>query len=125
MKELIAYRLNKSKETLKDAKILFEAGSLFSSVNRLYYAMFYSVTALLLKKGFSSPKHSGIMALFNINYIKTGIIPKEYGRFYSRLYEFRQKGDYIDFVEFERAKVKDWLKQAAVFIKIIEKTIGK
>lgn len=125
MKELIAYRLNKSKETLKDAKIVFEAGSLFSSVNRLYYAMFYSVTALLLKKGLSSPKHSGIMALFNVNYIKTGIIQKEYGRFYSRLYEFRQKGDYIDFVEFERTKVKDWIKQAASFIKIIEKTIGK
>jgi uncharacterized protein (UPF0332 family) len=125
MKELIAYRLNKAKETLKDAKILFEAGSLFSAVNRLYYAMFYSVTALLLKKGVSSPKHSGIMALFNVNYIKTGVIPKEYGRFYSRLFEFRQKGDYIDFVEFERAKVKGWLKQAAVFIKIIEKTIGK
>ena len=65
------------------------------------------------------------MALFNVNYIKTGVIPKEYGRFYSRLFEFRQKGDYIDFVEFERAKVKGWLKQAAVFIKIIEKTIGK
>jgi len=125
MKELIRYRLNKSKETLKDSKILFDQGSLFSAVNRLYYSVFYSVTAVLLKKGISSSKHSGIMGLFNVHFIKTGLIPKEYGKFYSLLFEFRQKGDYIDFVEFERPKVKAWLSQAGKFIKIIEKVIGK
>jgi uncharacterized protein (UPF0332 family) len=98
MRELMEYRLNKSKITLKDANLLYTKGSLFSAVNRLYYSMFYAVTALLLKKGISSPKHSGTIALFNANFIKTGIIPKEYGKFYSRLFEFRQKGDYIDFV---------------------------
>ena len=65
------------------------------------------------------------MSLFNFNFIKTGIILKEYGRFYSLLFEFRQKGDYIDFVEFERPKVRAWLKQAAKFIKVIEAVIGK
>ena len=125
MRELMEYRLNKSKITLKDANLLYTKGSLFSAVNRLYYSMFYAVTALLLKKGISSPKHSGTIALFNANFIKTGIISKEYGKFYSRLFEFRQKGDYIDFVEFDRAKVKEWLKQAADFIKIIEKYAGE
>jgi uncharacterized protein (UPF0332 family) len=125
MKELIRYRLNKSKETLRDSKILFDKGSLFSAVNRLYYSIFYSVTAVLLKKGISSSKHSGIMGLFNVHFIKTGIIPKEYGKFYSLLFEFRQKGDYIDFVEFERPKVRTWITQAGKFIKIIEKVIGK
>jgi hypothetical protein len=46
-RELIDYRRNRAKETLRDAKILFDSGSLFSSVNRIYYAMFYQVTALV------------------------------------------------------------------------------
>lgn len=124
MKKLVRYRINKSKETLKDAKLLFDKGSLFSSVNRLYYSLFYAVTAILLDKGISSPKHSGTMSLFNVNFIKTGVISKEQGRFYSLLFEFRQKGDYIDFVEFERVKVRAWLKQAAKFVKVIEAVIG-
>ena len=40
----------------------------------------------------------------------------ELGRFYTRMYDFRQKGDYGDFVEFEREKVKEWLDQARTFI---------
>jgi hypothetical protein len=62
-RELIDYRRNRAKETLRDAKILFDSGSLFSSVNRIYYAMFYQVTALLLTENLSSPKHSGVFVL--------------------------------------------------------------
>jgi uncharacterized protein (UPF0332 family) len=48
MKELVKYRINKSKETLKDAKLLFDKGSLFSSVNRLYYSAFAEADAASL-----------------------------------------------------------------------------
>ena len=63
--DLIKYRLKKSKETLNDAKIIFEIASLTSTVNRIYYAMFYAVNGLLLSKNFSSSKHSGVRALLN------------------------------------------------------------
>lgn len=36
---------------LDDATILLNAGRLYSAVNRMYYAMFYEVVALLLTKG--------------------------------------------------------------------------
>lgn len=52
--DLIKYRLEKSKETLQDAKIMFEKASLNSTVNRIYYAMFYAVNSLLLSKNLSS-----------------------------------------------------------------------
>jgi uncharacterized protein (UPF0332 family) len=32
------------------------------------------------------------------------------------MYDFRQKGDYGDFVEFEKEKVKEWLDEASAFI---------
>lgn len=110
----------KAKETLEDAEILFNAKRMSSAVNRIYYALFYEVTALLLKNNMSSAKHSGIRALFNEKFVKTGKVNVETGRFYSRMFEFRQKSDYADFVQFEEGKVKEWLEKAKQFIAEIE-----
>ena len=40
---LVRYRLEQSKESLGDAKSLLSSGSFRGSVNRAYYALFYSV----------------------------------------------------------------------------------
>ncbi len=65
------------------------------------------------------------MALFNEHFVKTGKIPVESGRFYSRMFEFRQKSDYGDFVTFEETKVKEWLAQAEQFLATIEDAIDR
>ena len=43
------------------------------------------------------------------------------GRIYSDMFKRRQKGDYQDFVKFEKQDVKKWLKKAEEFINIIDK----
>jgi len=121
--ELINYRRERAKETLKDAKVMLDNASLFSTVNRIYYSIFYEVTALLLIKGLSPSKHSGVRSMFNREFIKTGIVKEEYGDFYNKIFEFRQKGDYGDFVEFEKEKVKDWLEKAEECITALDKII--
>ncbi len=118
--ELIKYRRIKAAETLKDATILLSHGSLNSAVNRIYYALFYEVTALLLTRDYSSSRHSGIKSLFNERFIKTGIVTVETGRFFSTMFEFRQKGDYSDYNNFEREKVDEWLDRAKSCIDEIE-----
>ena len=123
--DLIRYRREKSKETLEDAYILFRAGRLFSALNRIYYALFYEVMALLLTKDLSSARHTGIRALFNEHFVRTGKVSVESGRFFSRMYDFRQKGDYADFVQFEEAKIKEWLSLAESFIHEVDQVIEK
>jgi len=115
-RELVRYRLQRAQETLDEAALLHEKGHLNAAVNRLYYACFYAVSALLLAEGKSSSKHSGIRALFNKEWVKTGRISSEYGRFYRRLHDSRQKGDYDDFVQFEDADVAPWLQEAREFV---------
>jgi len=123
--ELIRYRREKARETLEDAKILFNSGRLSSTLNRIYYAAFYEVVALLATNDLASAKHTGVRALFNENFVKTGKVSVEKGRFYSRIYDFRQKNDYGDFVEFEQDKIREWLDQAEVFIEEIDQAIIK
>ena len=124
LKDLVDYRLMRAKEALDDAKILFENHKLFSTVNRIYYAMFYAVNGLLLLKGFSSAKHSGILGLFNKEIILPGMMKREWGKFYNAMFAFRQKADYKDFVTFETEDVKEWIDKGSKFISIIEGLIN-
>ncbi len=121
--ELIRYRQKKAQETLEDATLLFQSARLFSTLNRIYYALFYAVEALLLTTDLSSAKHTGVRSLFNEHFVRAGKVPVELGQFYSRMYAFRQKGDYGDFVEFEKEKVKEWLDQASMFLDEMNKII--
>ncbi len=93
---LVNYRLERAKESIEEAKILVERGHINTFINRLYYASFYAVSALLLAKGLSSPKHSGVRSLFHQNFVKSGVIDIESGRFFDKLFDNRQKADYSD-----------------------------
>ena len=89
------------------------------AINRLYYACFYAVSAILIKDGLFSSKHTGVRSLFNRHYVKTGKIPKELAQIYNDLFERRQKGDYIDFVRFEESQVRPWISRAEKFVEYL------
>ncbi|HUT45530.1 MAG TPA: HEPN domain-containing protein [Sedimentisphaerales bacterium] len=114
--ELVSYRLQRARETLADARILADAGRWNPCVNRLYYACFYAVSALLIQEGLSSTKHTGLRSLFNRHFVKTNKVPKDKARIFNDLFERRQEGDYVDFVSFEESQVLPWLPEAEAFV---------
>ncbi len=88
-KPLIAYRLQRARETLYDAHLLSDQqGSLGSIINRSYYAMFYAVLALLTTLGKGSSKHSGVLSIFDQYFVKSGKFPEAMSKDYQYL---RQK----------------------------------
>lgn len=111
-KKAIRQRLIRAHETLNEARILEDARHFVGTVNRLYYASFYAVSALLETKELKSSKHSGVIALFNQHFIKPGVIRKELGEFYRYLFDSRQGGDYTDFPDFTAEEVAQ-LRQSA------------
>lgn len=62
--DLIEYRLFRAKDTLDDAKILAEKNKWNSAINRLYYASYYAVTALLLNADLKPSTHNGVKSNF-------------------------------------------------------------
>ena len=122
-KDLIAYRLSRADETLKDARVLAKSGRWDACVNRLYYACFYAVTALLMLDGLSSSKHSGIRSLFNKHFVKSEKVPKKLAAIYNDLFERRQEVDYIDFINFSEEQVMPWISKAEEFINFISDLI--
>ena len=121
--DLIKYKLERSDETLEEAKIMLRSSHLFGAANRIYYACFYAVSALLLSKDLSSPKHSGVLSLFNRHFVKTGLIPVELGKFYSRLFDTRTESDYADLITIDLKEIQDNLKTAEIFIPAVKSLI--
>ena len=115
-KTLIAYRLERAEEALEEAKLLLDKGYGNTFVNRLYYACFYAVSALLLAKDLSSAKHSGVRSLFHQNFIKPGLLDIKLGHLYDRLFDNRQKGDYQDLVRFDLEEISPWYDEAKQFV---------
>jgi uncharacterized protein (UPF0332 family) len=115
-KALIKYRIERAEETYKEALLMRTEDHWNACANRLYYACFYAVSALLVKYGLSSSKHSGIKSLFNQYIIKKKILDKNKGKLYNQLFEARQEGDYVDFVSFDRDLVEPWVLKVKEFI---------
>jgi|SRR3972149_592418 len=114
---LIRYRLEQADASIKEAQVLLEKGmSLRSVMNRLYYAMFYAVLALLQEKQLGTAKHTGAISLFDREYIKTSIFDKELSKTLHRAFELRQKGDYMEQVEVTQSDIDEMVLKATDFV---------
>ncbi len=115
-REYVQYRLERARDAFDVARLAVENSHCADAVNRLYYACFYAVTALLHTDGLASTKHTGIRALFDQHYIRTGRLPVPYGRLYRSLFDFRQESDYGDRITYTQQDVQHWMTEVAAFI---------
>ncbi len=123
---LIRYRLEQARESIKEADVLLTAGmSLRSVMNRLYYAMFYAVLALLQDKQAGTSKHSGAISLFDREFIKTEIFDKKFSKALHRAFELRQKGDYMEQTEVSKQDIEEIRPEAVEFVGRAESYLSK
>ena len=122
-RDLVNYRLTRAWDTLEDARILADKKRWNSTINRLYYACYYAVIALLLNSDLNATTHNGVKSLFSEEYIKTGIIPKDLGKIYSQLFTWRQKGDYDDLFDFDQEKVLPYFTPNQKLIETVDSLI--
>lgn len=123
--DLINYRIARAKDTFDDALILAEKEKWNSTINRLNYATYYAVIALLLHIDLKPTIHNGAKSNFSEYFIKTGKIDSKYGKMYSQLFTWRQKGDYDDLFDFDKDKVMPYFEPVNDFISVVEETLKK
>jgi uncharacterized protein (UPF0332 family) len=123
---LIQYRLDRAHESLNDARLMLaQKGSYAGVINRAYYAMFYAALALLITVDRGSSKHQGVIALFDENFIKQNILPKELGKLLHRAFEMRQAGDYRDLLVVTDEQAIDAVNSAEKFVNAIEEKLSQ
>lgn len=120
---IVAYRLEKSFSALEHAKGNAGLGYWEVTANRLYYSAYYAVSALLLQHEHSAQTHTGIIQMFGKNFVKTGIVPVEFGHLYSQLFSMRLTGDYDDFRGLVREDVEPLIEKTERFIDALKSLI--
>lgn len=113
---LVRLRLNNARETLEDARVLHERGSIRSAVNRAYYAMFYAASALALDQGQIFSKHKGLVAFIHKEFVKTGRLHVKHGRAFQKAFEDRSEGDYQDHLKLTGNDASEMVTAASDFI---------
>ena len=122
-KALIDNKVKRSHETQVETKGIIESKYWYAAANRMYYACYYMVSALLLKNELNAHTHSGMIGLFGLNFIKTNIVSPELGKFYSQLFELRQTGDYDDWKIITETEVMALAPKVELFLDTLEKLI--
>ena len=114
------YRFECSIEALEDARLLYENERYKNTLNRAYYSIFHAIRAVNALQHFDSSKHSGVIAFFNQNYVKTGIFPKDLSKTIRLASENREKADYLDFFIASKNEAEKQIKRAEGFVEIIK-----
>jgi uncharacterized protein (UPF0332 family) len=121
--DLIRYRLERAEATIEEAELAFKNNKLPLAMNRIYYSIFYIVSALALRHDFSTSKHKTLKSWFNQALVKTKKIDVSFGKTYARAFEKRQKADYDDYVTFTPDEVKLDLENVKKFVERLKKYI--
>lgn len=124
VRALISYRLDQADESLAAGRVLLEQGLFRASVNRSYYAMFYSVLALLTARKEETSKHGRAIALFDREFVKTGSVPKEFSRWLHEAFDLRQRSDYSPQFQTTEEDAKQILGHAASFVNEIKSKLA-
>ena len=122
---LVTYRLEKAGATMEQVKNVVPLGYWDMIANRLYYAAYYAVSALLLQAGHSVQTHHGIIQMLGLHFIKTGILDSKYGTLYGQLFSLRQTGDYGDTFGLTEAQVLPLVPQTEELIKAVASLINE
>lgn len=117
---LVRYRMERSQESFRAAEILCNEMLYIETVNRLYYACFYAITALMAWHETSAKTHVGVKSFFNKEFIASSVLETKHGVFFNRIFTARHEDDYEDFVIIEEQTVLEYMKQGRLFLEAIQ-----
>lgn len=122
---LIRQKITRAKSTIGQINNLLKFGYYDTAINRIYYACFYAVQALLIQKDIIPKSHKGVLNMFSLHYIREGIISEKFGKHYSRIFDQRMTADYDEGLLPDSEMVNGLLGISVDFIKLADELLSK
>lgn len=116
---LVRYRIERAKQTLKEAEYMRDGGYYNASINRLYYACYYAASALLISNGIETSSHSGVKTMLSLHFVKPGKLSLEHGATFGNLFDKRHNSDYDDFAYCDLDTVNFLIPRTEKFVEAI------
>lgn len=124
-RDIVKHQMLSSHTCIEEVLYLKDGAFYNAAMARLYYACFHATSALLIANAFEAKTHSGVRTILGKEFVQTGKIAPELGRFYTKLFNKRQDGDYDNFIFFDENDLEELLPQAITFIETIEELISQ
>ena len=121
MQRTVTGYLARAHQMLDTGRLTLDHQDFITTVNRAYYAVFYTANALLATRHMERSKHSGVIAAFREHFVKTGLIEPEYSDWYGALLDTRQRGDYTLEWVLDDMRARDLIEQAGRFVSRVER----
>lgn len=123
--DLAKYKLERAREELDTAELLFENEKLKAENNRAYYSIYYSLTAVLCLEPIAFKRHKDTIGYFNKNYVHTGLFPGEIGRNISKAAKVRHANDYDEFCIASKEEAEKQIQTAKALAELVDKYISE
>lgn len=124
-KDLAQYKIERAKEELDTAELLFINSRLKAANNRAYYSIYYAITAVLCLEPIAFKKHKDTLAYFNKNYVHTGKFPGEIGRKVAKAAKIRHASDYDEFYIASKEEATGQMDTAKGLLALVERYVGQ
>jgi len=121
---LVALELEKADKTIGQMRYSLKGGEWEMVANRLCYALYHTVCALLIDDKHDVGTHRGAVNKFRLFYVKENIFSNEDGKLYSQLQSLREKGDYNCSMDIDRSDVEEKLEPALQLMEKIKQYIA-
>lgn len=125
VRSLVTARRQRADTALRAARTLLAQELYQDSISRSYYAMFHATSALLLTKGLGTSKHKGVISLFDLHFVKPGILTKETSRWIHGAFEARQEADYGDELANPKVEATTMLSHAEAFVRTVQPVLDR
>lgn len=121
--ELVYYRVKRAEETLSEADCLAENRHYSGALNRLYYACYYMVSALLLDNDIEATTHAGVKTMFALKFVKNGKIELKHGKLFTEIFEQRHSNDYDDLIFCDEETYLNFRPRAEALISAVKELL--
>jgi len=88
------------------SRILLQNNELSLAINRIYYGIFYCLSALAIKNKFSTSKHKQLIGWFDRYFVKKNLIDKKFSKIIHKAFKDRKAGDYNVLSKFSKEEVE-------------------
>ena len=121
---MVALELEKADKTRHEMEVMRQNGLWAMVANRLYYALFHMVSAMLINDRHEVGTHRGAVNKFSLFYVKEGVFTPMEGRLYSQLQSLREDGDYNCSIDIQREEVEEKIAPTLQLIDKIKQYIA-
>ena len=122
-RELSSVRLDKAFQMLSAARIMLQYGDYATACNRLYYAVFHAMRAVLALDEIDEHSHSHLISEFRKRYLKTNVLDRSLSDTIGSSFQIRNESDYEDDWIISKADVIEQEQKVSEFLAVIERYV--